>query len=230
MATVDQIASLMPVIVMPPSSGMTLDGFRAWLYSPDFPERGRVTFVNGRLIIEMSPERIDSHVKVKGEIYRVVIGIVRELNLGEFYADGARITNDEAGVSNEPDASFASWEALKNGRLVPPRDRPQDGKHIEMVGAPDWVCEVLSDSSVDKDTNRLMQAYHKAGVREYWLIDARGEDVDFNVLAWAPEGYRKADRQGGWQRSIVFGQEFQLVRCRNQVGRWDYELRHRPTA
>lgn len=227
MATVEQITSLLPMIVVPSSSGMTLDGFRTWLYSSDFPERGRVTFVNGRLIIEMSPERIDSHVKVKGEIYRVIIGLVKELNLGEFYADGARITNKAAGLSNEPDSSFASWETLQSGRLTPPQDRPQDGKHIEMVGAPDWVCEILSDSSIDKDTHQLMEGYFKAGVREYWLIDARKQSVKFEILVWTPEGFRPTEQRDGWKVSPVFDREFQLTRSRNQVDRWDYELQQR---
>ncbi len=215
----------MQAIVVPSSSGMTLAGFRSWLYSADFPERGRVTFVNGRLIIEMSPERIDSHVKVKGEIYRVIIGIVK--GLGEFYSDGARITNEKAGLSNEPDASFATWETLKSGRLAPPQDRPQDGKHIEMVGAPDWVCEIISDSSVDKDTHQLMEAYFKAGVREYWLIDARSQNIKFEILAWTPEGFRPTEQRDDWKTSLVFNREFQLTRSRNQIGRWDYELQQR---
>jgi Uma2 family endonuclease len=227
MATVDPNTFLMQPIVVPATSGMTLGGFRSWLYSSDFPEHGRVTFVNGRLIIEMSPERIDSHVKVKGEIYRVIIGIVKDLNLGEFYADGARITKEEADVSNEPDASFASWETLSSGRLTPPQDRPQDGNHIEMVGAPDWVCEILSDSSIDKDTRQLMQAYHKAGVREYWLIDARGKNIKFKILIWEPEKFNQVEPRDGWHASLVFGREFQLTRSRNQIGRWDYELRQR---
>jgi Uma2 family endonuclease len=230
MATVDQVASLMPVIVVPSSSGMTLAGFRAWLYSPDFPERGRVTFVDGELIIEMSPERIDSHVKVKGEIYRIIGGLVNDLNLGEFYADGARITNDEATLSSEPDASFASWETLKIGRLTPPQDQPQDGTHIEMVGAPDWVCEILSDSSVNKDTRRLFRAYHQAGVREYWLIDARGKNVTFKLFAWTPDRFQESEARDGWFFSPVFQREFQLDRARNVVGGWKYELRQRPAS
>jgi Uma2 family endonuclease len=229
MATVEQISSLMPVIVVPSFSGMTLKGFRAWLYSPEFPERGRVTFIDGRLIIEMSPERIDSHVKVKGAIYRTIISIVMDGKLGEFYSDGARITNDEAGLSNEPDASFASWASLESGRLTPPQDRPQDGKHIEMVGAPDWVCEILSDSSVDKDTQQLMKGYHKAGVREYWLIDARGDKLKFKPLVWSSAKFQPVEERDGWYASTVFGCEFQLDRFRNQVGRWDYELRQRST-
>jgi len=227
MATIDQISSLIPTIVVPPS-GMTLDGFNAWLYSQDFPERGRITFVDGRLIIEMSPERIDSHIRVKGEIGSVIARLVKQERLGEYYADGARFRNAAAGLSAEPDAAFASWDTLKSGKLEPPKDRPQDGKHIELVGAPDWVCEVLSDSSVDKDTNVLFRAYHKSGVREYWLIDARGKEIKFRLFVWAESGYQAVEPRDDWHVSAVFNREFQLIRYHNEAGNWEYELLSRP--
>jgi Uma2 family endonuclease len=230
MATAEQIASLMPAIVVPSSSGMTLSGFRRWLYSLDFPKRGRVTFVKGRVIIEMCPEWINSHVIVKGEIYRVISDLVKARNLGEFYACGARMTNEDANVSSEPDSSFASWETLKTGRLAPPHDRPQDDEHIELVGTPDWVCEIVSDSSVEKDKQHLMQAYHKAGIREYWLIDARWANIEFTILVWEPGGYRSVEPSDGWLNSAVFGCDFRLVRDRDDLGGWDYELQHRTAS
>ena len=39
-------------------------------------------------------------------------------------------------------------------------------------GAPDWVVEVLSPSSVRKDMGIKLRKYRKAGVREYWMIHA----------------------------------------------------------
>jgi heat-inducible transcriptional repressor len=51
------------------------------------------------------------------------------------------------------------------------------------------VLEVVSPSSVVKDTEWLMSRYHEAGVREYWLIDARGEgDPAFTI-------YRRAAKE-----------------------------------
>lgn len=226
MATIDQITSLLPTIAIPPS-GMTLEGFNGWLYSGDFPERGRVTFADGTLIIEMSPERIDSHLRVKGEISSVIGRLVKDEDLGEFYPDGARFRNDSAGLSAEPDAAYASWDTLESGKLTPPKDRPQDGKHIELVGAPDWVCEILSDSAVDKDTNILFRAYHKAGVREYWLIDACGLEIKFRMFAWTESGYLAIESCEDWLVSPVFDREFRLARSHNKVGHWQYELQQR---
>jgi Uma2 family endonuclease len=213
-------------LVEVPRSGMTLEDFRAWVYSEDFPQRGRITYINGKLIIDMSPERIDSHNKIKTEIVRVIAGLVQQAKLGEFYSDRAWIINREAGVSNEPDAAFATWKTLKSNKLDSPADRREDDR-LELVGTPDWVCEIISDTSELKDTRTLLKAYHKAGIREYWLIDAREEEIDFQILTWMKARYQPVVPRDGWQSSEVFGREFLLSRSRNQVGRWEYELHHR---
>ncbi|MEO1416949.1 MAG: Uma2 family endonuclease [Bacteroidota bacterium] len=37
-------------------------------------------------------------------------------------------------------------------------------------GAPDWVIEILSPSTVHKDLNEKFQLYQLAGVPEYWVV------------------------------------------------------------
>ncbi|NOY30063.1 MAG: Uma2 family endonuclease [Planctomycetes bacterium] len=207
-----------------PPAAKTLEGFSDWTYSEGFPERGRITFVNGRLIVDMSPERYETHNKIKTEIDYAIVDLVKKGDLGEFYSDGARFKNDAAGISNEPDAMLALWATLESGKLAPPKSRPQDGKHIDLFGTPDWICEIVSDSSVGKDTEILFEAYHKAGIREYWLVDARGEEIDFQLLVWTPEGYRQAEVHEGWQKSPVFDCQFQLTRSRDRLNRWRYQL------
>lgn len=155
----------MQLIEVPPTAH-TLDGFRQWAYSDDFPDRGKIAFVEGKILIDISPERIESHVKVKEVVSRVIGTIVAETDLGEFYADGATLVHQGADISNEPDAMMALWSTLEAGRLAPPADR-QDGSHIELVGTPDWICEVVSDSSVDKDLVTMQRKYHEAGIPEY---------------------------------------------------------------
>lgn len=225
MATVDY-TSAFPIFVVPPSA-VTLDGFRSWARSPSFPEKGRITFFRGRLLIDMSPERYETHLKIKDALGRVLSNLVHEMELGDFYPDGAFLTNKSADISNEPDAMFASWETLESGKLAPPSDRPQDGNHIELVGTPDWVCEIVSDSSEEKDATLLLEAYHTAGICEYWLIDARGSEISFRILDWTPNGYQAAASDDGWLASQVFGRQFQLVRTRDRLSRWQYDLRQR---
>jgi len=210
-----------------PNSGMTLNQFRDWVYSDDFPKRGRITFIDGRLFIDMSPERIDAHNQVKSALNRVIDVLVQEMNLGRYYPDGAWITNEAAGVSNEPDAMFASWETLRTGRLAPRTRQATDEDCIELTGSPDWVCEVISNSSEKVDKKDLVESYQKAGIQEYWLIDARGDAIDFQMLIWTPTRYVAAQPSDNWLASPVFGRQFKVVRERDQLGNWRYELLQR---
>lgn len=208
-----------------PAFAMTLQGFRTWASSEGFPEQGKITFVAGRLLVDMSPERIDLHTKLKGEITYRIRQIVEQADLGDVYPDGVLISNEEADVSNEPDVSFASWETLKSGKLAPPADKGD--KFIDLVGTPDWVCEIVSDSSLEKDTKFLREAYYKAGIPEYWLIDARGEEIEFSLLVAGKNEYQLAAANEGWRFSPVFDREFHLSRNRDQVNRWQYYLQSR---
>lgn len=194
----------------------TLAGFRAWIDSPEIPEEVRATFIAGEIFLDMSNEDPRLHVLVKTEIVRVVGNLNIEGNLGELYSDGVRVTNVEADLSSNPDGSFYYWRTLKNGRirLV---EREGEESYVELEGTLDWVLEVVSRSSVFKDTQRLRQAYHRAGVREYWLVDVRGEEVDFQILWWRKRGYVAAPVKDGWHKSRVFAREFRLVRRRTET-------------
>ncbi|MBV8232095.1 MAG: Uma2 family endonuclease, partial [Planctomycetaceae bacterium] len=88
--------------------------------------------------------------------------------------------------------------------------------------------EVVSRSSVAKDTRVLREAYHRAGVPEYWIIDARFNAIDFQVLRHRRDRYVVAAPRGGWHRSSVFGRGFRLERRLNRMGRWRYTLQVAP--
>ena len=46
--------------------------------------------------------------------------------------------------------------------------------------------------SVLFQTRRLRAAYFDAGIPEYWLIDANGPKIKFEILVHQPRGYRAA--------------------------------------
>jgi Uma2 family endonuclease len=179
------------------------------------------------LFIDMSPERLDSHNKVKTEITRVLANLVVTRDLGNFYSDRTRLVNEAANLSNEPDALFAAWGTMEENRLRQVPSATDRGDYIELEGTPDWVLEIVSTSSVNKDTRALRKNYFLAGIREYWLIDARGDKVDFQVLIYRSTGYT-ASRRRGWQKSRVFGCHFRLARHRDRLGQWQYRLQVRP--
>jgi Uma2 family endonuclease len=207
-----------------PASAFRLAGFRAWVTADEFPEQFRASFIDREIFLDMSPEELETHSVLKVEITRVISGLVRELRLGKFYGDGTQVTNPAAGLSTEPDGTFVSRASFEAGRvrLVPRKGRP--GQYIELEGTLDWVLEIVSQSSVQKDKKRLRLAYHRAGIPEYWLIDARGEEIIFQILRWSRADDRVTSRRDGWLRSRVFGRSFRLERERDDLGLWDYTL------
>lgn len=44
-------------------------------------------------------------------------------------------------------------------------------------GAPDWIIEIVSPSSQKMDCVLKLKEYRKAGVREYWIVDAEEKTV-----------------------------------------------------
>ena len=214
-------------LVVPPEV-RTLEGFRAWATADDFPERVRVTFLDGEVHLDMSNEEINTHVGLKTRVSSTLDFLVKQRKLGKFYGDGVLLVNEEGQVSNNPDAVFLSRASLeaRQVRLVPRKG----AEHLyrELEGTPDWVLEVVSDSSVQKDTVRLREGYHRAGIPEYWLVDGRGEEVVFQILNHRKTGYGASPVRDGWQRSKVFGASFRLERTLDDFGLWDYTLHTRP--
>ena len=214
-----------------PADVFDLASFRRWATSDDFPEEGRISFLDGQLEIDMSPEELFCHVDPKGELIATLWTLVRERDLGKVYVDGARLTNEVANISNEPDLLFCSWETLESGRVSIVESVPGTERYLEIVGAPDCVVEIVSKSSVSKDTRVLKKKYFQAGIDEYWLIDARKAEIDFQLLTRGDSGYEpvSADRQG-YRKSSVFPLKFKLTRERDRIGHWRYTLLHREVS
>lgn len=207
-----------------PSSAYMLDGFRQWALSSDYPASGRITYLQGRLIVDMSPESLEEHAFVKREVCRVLVNLVHDRKSGQFLLDGVLYTNESAGVSNEPDALFVRTETLRAGtaKLTAERTRPQSSK--EITGTVDWTLEIVSPRSISKDTQYLREAYFRAGVGEYWLIDALGDEIDFQVLIPGDAGYVPVKPYDDWLASPMFGCQFRLTRQKDVDDYWQYTL------
>jgi Uma2 family endonuclease len=96
--------------------------------------------------------------------------------------------------------------------------------YVELEGAHDMVLEVVSTSSVVKEYKRLRELYWRAGIREYWIVDARSEDPSFDILRHTANGYAATRKQGDWVKSAVFGKVFRLTRKVDEQGNPEYEL------
>jgi Uma2 family endonuclease len=204
----------------------SLVDFRAWATSDDFPERGRIDFIAGRIEVDMSPEDVFAHGTLKTEIVRALGNIVKSGGLGQLLSDRTRVSCPEADLSVEPDVVFIAEESLNSGRVqLVPKARMEPDRYIELEGPPDLIVEIVSDSSVAKDTRRLPTAYARAGVREFWLADARGSAVLFQIHHAGPTAYQPAAPDAdGFQYSNVLERWFRLTRERSAHGRWAYDL------
>ncbi len=216
----------MPTIVFEekisiPAEVTDVESFRRWALSPRFPDRGRFSFLAGEVWFDMSPEELLTHNRVTGELAAVLTTLLKARPMGYFFHDRALVTCPSAELSTEPDGCFVSFESLKSGRV-----RLVEGNegYVEMEGAPDMVLEVVSPSSVRKDTVTLRELYGRAGVDEYWLVDARGTKPKFDILR--PRGGRlaAAPSRRGWLASAIFGRSFRLVRRIDEMGHPSYLL------
>lgn len=98
---------------------------------------------------------------------------------------------------------------------------------VELEGSPDMALEVVSRSSVHKDTVILRKAYWEAGIREYWLVDAGSEPVQFEILRHSARGYVATRKHEGWIKSQVFGKSFRLIQDAAPKGNPDFTLQVR---
>ncbi len=109
-------------------------------------------------------------------------------------------------------------------RLVRSKSRKKR-RYVEIEGSPDLITEVLSDTSEEKDTQRLFRQYFAAGVEEYWLVDAREDELEFRIYRRGRTGFVRAQRdRNGFQTSKVLGAKYLLERVDGPFDSWVYTL------
>jgi Uma2 family endonuclease len=198
-----------------------LESFRRWADREDFPQTGRICYLNREVWVDMSSEQLFTHLAVKNEFNMVVGAMVKRDRLGLYFPDGVLLSNVDADIAVVPDAVFVSHASRQDRvRLL----EGKKGGYVELEGSPDVVLEVVSDSSVRKDTKQLRRDYWEAGIREYWLVDARNEPLDFDILRHTPKGYRATPKKEGWIKSAVFGKSFRLTCRTSEYGDPEYTL------
>jgi Uma2 family endonuclease len=139
-------------------------------------------------------------------------------SLGRVYGNRMMLSHAAIGLSTEPDCTFVSSEARRKGRVTVRGGRPEEGRAVVIEGTPDMVLEIISPSSVTKDTVELLDLYWRAGIPEYWLVDPRGAKPQLTLHTHTPTGYRAVRPSGGWRKSTVFGAAFRIVQKTDDLG------------
>ncbi len=205
-----------------PNWVVDLDSFRTWADSDDFPENGRICYLQGEVWVDMSGEQIFTHLELKSEFNIVLGALIKSRNLGMYLPDGLLLTDVTADISCKPDGTFVSTGTLREERV-----RLVEGKdegYVEIEGSPDMVLKIVNRSSVHKDAKILFDAYWQAGILEYWIVDVRQKPIRFEILYPKNKGFSTRRMKNGWVKSDVFGQSFRLTKGTDDLGHPQFSL------
>ena len=200
--------------------------FLKWIRSGAVPEEVRVEYIRNEVWIDPMPERAFAHNQIKTLVASMLMPLVRREKLGVYFGDGMLFTSETEQFSTTPDGLFASRASIDTDRV-----RLKGGKRghrdTELIGIPDLVVEVVSDSSADDDTEWLMTKYWNVGIPEYWVIDGRAGPIRFTIYRHGEKGYTAVRKAEGWSASPVLGRQFRFVPVEKQMGHpaCDFEVR-----
>lgn len=194
----------------------SLQEYRRWAESDEYPQNGWVSYLDGKIWVDANMEEFLAHNQVKYAFNGMFFNHLTQHPLGRFVPDRMLLVNEVANLSTEPDGLFFFWATMQSGRL-----RLVPGKktgYTQLEGTPDVVLEIVSDSSKGKDLTTLRDLYWKAQIPEYWLVDARGDAIGFDILRHSAEGYQATISADGWVRSEILGRSFRIERTVDPLG------------
>jgi Uma2 family endonuclease len=142
----------------------TLEEWRSW------PEGERWELIDG-IAYAMSPAPRVPHQKSVGNLFSKLDRFLEGQPCQALIAPLDVFLSDETGDDTvvEPDVLVVCDQSKVQ----------DDGIH----GAPDFVAEILSDSTAFKDLGVKKQLYERGGVREYWIIHPLTKAVTVFLLS-----------------------------------------------
>jgi Uma2 family endonuclease len=204
-----------------------LETYRQWAASEEYPHSGWISFLDGTIFVDPHMEELFTHNQVKGAYAYAIMSVLGPTPSGMYVHDRMLLTNATANLSTEPDGLFFFWTTIQSNRLR--MIEGADG-YIELAGTADMVLEVVSKHSAIKDAGRLRELYWKAGISEYWLVDARAPEPRFEILRHSLNEYIGIEPVDGWLESSIFQRRFQLVKSMNPLGQPQFTVRHEGLA
>ena len=138
--------------------------FQDYLNTPDDE---RYELLDGELIMAPSPNEL--HQVIAGELGTRLFSYVKRHRLGQVFFAPYDVKLTDTDVV-QPDLLFVSNE--RAGIRTP----------NNIQGAPDFVVEIQSPSTAQRDRNDKLRLYAQHGVTEYWLIDPEARTVAVMLL------------------------------------------------
>ncbi len=145
------------------------------------PEDGRrYEILDGDL--DMSPAPLTTPQRVSRNLSNVLVDEVHAKGLGEILTAPYDVVLGEHCVV-QPDIIFVANE---NARIITPKN---------IQGSPDLLIEVLSPTSIERDTRDKRNIYARCGVKHYWMVDPAARTV--TELALVEKAYAVVKVTGG---------------------------------
>ncbi len=135
---------------------------RARFYD-EIDEGTKAEFINGEVVVH-SPDRAE-HIIVRKRLEKLLDTFVERHNLGLVLSEKALCVfprNDYM-----PDVCF--WKPEKAALIE---------ANTRKFPAPDFVVEILSDSTESRDRGVKFEDFERHGVEEYWIVDADARSVE----------------------------------------------------
>ena len=126
------------------------------------PEGAKYQLIEGNITEMPSPLKL--HQKLSFKLTLLLGNFIEENDLGEFYTAPFDVYLGEKNVY-QPDLLFVSANRVD---IVERRG---------VMGAPDLVIELLSESTESIDRKKKFRNYQKYGVKEYFIIDPEDNEV-----------------------------------------------------
>ena len=129
----------------------------------NLPDDQRAELIDGRIYMMATPGRIHQDI-LMALSYHIKDYILRKNGDCKVYpAPFAVFLNVNNEIYLEPDISVV----CDKSKLT------EEG----CKGAPDWIIEIVSPSSRSMDYNKKLFKYRTAGVREYWIVDYKKDQI-----------------------------------------------------
>jgi len=153
----------------------------------------RMEFINGEIYILGSPSV--GHQEILGRLYLIFAKYFKEKDCRVFLAPFDVHFNKK---------EFKESDVMQPDLLVACDLENNVTEKGRYMGTPTFIIEILSDSTRNKDMIDKLNTYRLSGVKEYWLIDQKQE----NIMVYSFEKYEidkyKIHEKGDIAHSIVF--------------------------
>jgi Uma2 family endonuclease len=153
-----------------------------------FPDDGnRYEIMGGQLFVTASP--IVLHQWLSARLLGALNAFLLERQLG-------------IALSAPVDVQFGRYDIVVPDVVVVLKENAGVIQEKRVIGAPDLIIEIISQSTAEQDYSRKAALYASQGVREYWIVEPKEKAIIVQVLQ--DDGYVTVERGAdGMTRSVI---------------------------